>query len=185
MNAYNQLQFRFAAEAAPGPVSLGFLPEAARWSLRIEPGHNAAASEIFGLQLPSRIGESARSGSRRALCLGPDEWTLWADESEAGAVEAAFAELYADTAHSLVSISDREIGLFLEGPEAAALLSVGCTIDLDQVAPGSGKRTILDGVQVVLFREAPERWTLEVWRSYLPHVWELLNTANRELAAGL
>jgi sarcosine oxidase, subunit gamma len=185
MNAYNQLQFKLAATTAPGPVSIGFLPETARFNLRIDPASLEAASEAFGLALPSRIGEASSQGSRRALCLGPDEWILWAGEAEGGAIEDAFASLYDTAPNSLVSVSDREIALFLQGPEAATLLSVGCPIDLDRIAPGSGKRTVIDNVQVVLFREAAERWTLEVWRSFLPHVWELLNTANRELAAGL
>jgi sarcosine oxidase, subunit gamma len=185
MNAYNQLQFGLATKAASGPVSLGFLPETARFSLRIDPDHLAAASDAFGLALPARIGEACAEGARRALCLGPDEWILWAAEAEESAVEDAFASLAETLPHSLVSVSDREVALFLEGPEAATLLSVGCPIDLSRIAPGSGKRTVLDTVQVVLFREAPDRWAVEVWRSFLPHVWELLNTANRELAAGL
>jgi sarcosine oxidase, subunit gamma len=185
MNAYNQLQFKLAATTAPGPVLIGFLPENARFSLRIYPAELAAASDAFGLALPTRIGEVSSQGSRRALCLGPDEWILWADEAEGAAIEDAFASLYGTVPNSLVSVSDREIALFLQGPAATTLLSVGCPIDLDRIAPGSGKRTVIDNVQVVLFREAAERWTLEVWRSFLPHVWELLNTANRELAAGL
>ena len=185
MTAYNQLQFKLAASTAPGPVSIGFLPETARFSLRIAPADLAAASDAFGLALPTRIGEVSSQGSRRALCLGPDEWILWADEAEGTAIEDAFASLYGTVPNSLVSVSDREIALFLEGPDAATLLAAGCPTDLDRIAPGSGKRTVIDNVQVVLFREGPERWNVEVWRSFLPHVWELLNTANRELAAGL
>jgi sarcosine oxidase, subunit gamma len=173
------------AEPAPGPVSLRFLPQVARWSLRIDPAHLPAASETFGVRLPARIGEIAASGSRRALCLGPDEWVLWADEAEAEGIEAASAALYADTAHSLVSTSDREVAVEAAGPDSLTLLSVGCPIDLARIPVGSGKRTVIDNVQVVLVREAPDRWTLDVWRSFAPHLWDLLNTGNRELAAGL
>ena len=185
MDVHTQLKSRQAVQATPGPMSLGFLPAVARFSLRIAPADLATASNAFGFELPSRIGEASGKGSRRALCLGPDEWLLWAGEAEQGAIEEAFAASYGAAPHSLVSIGDREVGLFVEGPEAATLLSVGCPIDLDRLAVGSGKRTVFDGVQVVLFRESAERFTLEVWRSFVPHVWELLNTANRELIAGL
>jgi sarcosine oxidase subunit gamma len=191
MNVETQLKSRPAqraaqpAQATPGPISLGFLPEAARFSLRIAPADLAAASKAFGLALPPRVGEASEKGGRRALCLGPDEWLLRAGEAEQATIEEAFAAIYGIAPHSLVSIGDREIGLFVEGPEAATLLSVGCPIDLDRLAVGSGKRTVFDGVQVVLFRESAERFTLEAWRSFVPHVWELLNTANRELIAGL
>lgn len=188
MNVQTQLKSRpaeRAAQAAPGPTSLGFLPAAARFSLRIAPADLAAASGAFGLALPSRIGEASEEGGRRALCLGPDEWLLRAGEAEQETVEEAFAAIYGVAPHSLVSIGDREIGLFVEGPEAATLLSVGCPIDLDRLAVGSGKRTVFDGVQVVLFREGAERFTLEASRSFVPHVRALLDTASRELIAGL
>ncbi len=122
---------------------------------------------------------------RRALCLGPDEWVLTAAGTDRDAIAAAFAALYADLPHSLVEISDREIAVTLEGPEAVTLLTVGCPVDVEGFAVGAGARTIFDGVQVVLYRDAPDRFTLEVWRSFLPHVLDLLETANRELATGL
>jgi len=171
--------------ASAGPVSLTVQPETARFNLRIDPGHLAGASDAFGLSLPSVIGQGAEDGPRRALCLGPDEWVLSAAESDRDAIAAAFAALYADLPHSLVEISDREIAVTLEGADAATLLTVGCPVDVEGFAVGSGARTILDGVQVVLYRNASDRFTLEVWRSFLPHVLALLRTANRELATGL
>ncbi len=168
-----------------GPVALTVRPEAARFNLRIDPAHLAAAGDAFGVALPPAIGGGAEDGTRRALCLGPDEWVLTAAESDRGGVAAAFAGLYAGLPHSLVDISDREIAVTLEGPQAATLLSVGCPVDVGSFAVGTGARTVFDGVQVVLYRDAPDRFTLEVWRSFLPHVLDLLRTGNRELAAGL
>ena len=43
----------------------------------------------------------------------------------------------------------------------------------------------IDSAQVVLTREAEDRFRLEVWRSFAPHVRALLTTATAELAAGL
>ena len=50
---------------------------------------------------------------------------------------------------------------------------------------GTGARTVFDTAQVVLTREADDRFTLTVWRSFAPHVRALLALAERELAAGL
>ena len=50
---------------------------------------------------------------------------------------------------------------------------------------GSGARTVFDTAQVVVTREAEDRFHLTVWRSFLPHVRALLDIAQRELAAGL
>jgi sarcosine oxidase subunit gamma len=165
------------------PVALTVAPEAARFNLRIDPGQLAPASEAFGLALPPRIGAGAQGGARRALCLGPDEWVLSATEQDRDAIVAAFAGLGAP--HSLVETSDREIAVTIEGAAAAEALSVGCPADVARMEVGAGARTVFDGVQVVLYRDAPDRFTLEVWRSFLPHVLDLLETANREFAIGL
>ena len=62
---------------------------------------------------------------------------------------------------------------------------MGCPADVAGFDVGTGARTIFDGVQVVLYRDGLDRFTMEVWRSFLPHVLGLLNIGNRELAAGL
>lgn len=184
-SAQPTLQSRLAAVALDGPVTVTFLPEEMRFSLRIGAANRAAAAEAFGNALPTSIGEMSAAGAgRRALCLGPDEWVLYAPESEGKAMADAFATRYADAPHSLVDISDREIALSLEGANVTTLLSVGCPADPRSIPVGEGRRTVFDGVTVVLHREAEERFRMEVWRSFLPHVWDLLNTANRELASG-
>ena len=74
--------------------------------------------------------------------------------SRHAAIASAFAGLYADLPHSLVEISDREIAVTLEGPEATTLLTVGCPVDVAGFDVSTGARTIFDGVQVVLYRDA-------------------------------
>jgi sarcosine oxidase subunit gamma len=70
--------------------------------------------------------------------------------------------------HSLVEVSDRQIGLVVAGPEAEAVLSVGCPLDLDQTAfpVGMCTRTVLSKAEIVLWRTAPDTFHLEVWRSF-------------------
>ena len=86
---------------------------------------------------------------------------------------------------SAVEVSDREITFALEGPAVLDLLATGCPRDLARMPVGSGARTVFDTVQVVLTREAEDRFHLTVWRSFVPHVRALLDIAQRELAAGL
>lgn len=167
-----------------GPVALAILPDAAKFSLRVAAGDGNAASGAFGAALPLRIGASAVVGLRTALCLGPDEWTLYTDMDDAPALQAAFASLYAEAPHSLTDISDREVSVAITGPLAAELLSTGCPRDVEAVPVGSGTRTIFDTVQIVLTRQTDTEYRIEVWRSYFPHVWALLNKANRELGSG-
>lgn len=166
------------------PVAIAILPPVARFNLRIRSADIAAASKAFGVTLPGRIGQGAHEGDRSAWALGPDEWLLHAPEAEAPGIAAAFASIRAEAPHSLVDISDREIAIAVEGTRAEELLAAGCPIDLRRLAPGDAKRTIFDTAQIVLLRDATDRFRIEIWRSFAPHVEDLLHTVNAELASG-
>lgn len=181
MNVHNAAQFA----AATAAVSVTDLPRVARFSLRTGPAGRAAVAEAIGLTLPARIGERQLSGKRSALCLGPDEWVLHAEEAESTALAAALADLSVRLPISVVDIGDHEIALAVEGPAALDLLATGCPLDLARMAVGAGTRTVFDTVQVVLTREAEDRFCLEVWRSFARHVRALLAAAAEELAEGL
>ena len=178
MNAHSRL-------AAKGPVQIDRLPLAARFSLRLAMADRAAVSAALGLELPERIGQITTSASRRAICLGPDEWQLDDDAGAAGNIRSALATIYAAHPHSLVEITDREVTFRLSGPRSAELVSVASPRDPALMAPGTGARTIFDVAQAVLIREADDTFTLTIWNSFIPHVSELLDVANTELAVGL
>jgi len=164
------------APAAAG-VTIAELPPTTRISLRL------ADPAAAGLGLPTTVGARSTEGNRSALCLGPDEWLLEAPEAERDALLATLAGVAAP--HSAVEVSDREITYALEGPAVLDLLATGCPRDLARMPVGAGARTVFDTAQVVLTREADDRFHLTVWRSFAPHVRSLLDIAARELAAGL
>jgi sarcosine oxidase subunit gamma len=172
----NTMTARFAL------VTITELPPAARIALRLADREAAAAA--LGLDLPTRIGTRAVAGERSALCLGPDEWVVEAPAAD-DALTATLADLATRAPLSAVEVSDREITLALEGPGVLDLLATGCPRDLAKLPVGDGTRTVFDTVQVVLTREAEDRFHLTVWRSFAPHVRALLDLAARELAAGL
>ncbi|HRO12012.1 MAG TPA: sarcosine oxidase subunit gamma family protein [Amaricoccus sp.] len=130
-----------------------------------------------GLALPAKIGTRSAEGG------GPDEWLIEAPEADRAALLGALAGIAA--ANSAVEVSDRELTYRLEGPAVLDLLATGCPRDLARMPTGSGARTVFDTAQVVLTREADNRFHLTVWRSLAPHVRALLDIAARELAAGL
>ena len=165
------------------PVTLTPLAPAARFSLRLRPENAPAVTETLGAALPTRIGQMSVAGGRRALCLGPDEWLLLAEEADGAALAAAFAGL--DTPHALANLSDRELAWTLEGSGVLDLLATGCPLDLARMPVGTGTRTVFDTVQVVLIREAGTRFRLEAWRSFAPHLETLFALARRELALGI
>ena len=88
--------------------------------------------------------------------------------------------------HSLVDIGHASTGLVIEGPQATAVLSHGCPLDLSIAAfPVSMcTRTILGKAQIVLWRTAEETFRVEMGRSFGAYVRRFLEEARREHVAG-
>lgn len=126
--------------------------------------------ELLGRNLPEKIGTSRDE----AVCLGPDEWLL----------RAPIGTKIPDGAGqpvAIVDISERAISLVLEGPRAIEVLCSGCPRDLARMAVGEGRRTVFEGVEIVLLRTAEQRWELDVWRSFAPWLHLALVTAASHL----
>lgn len=179
------------ALAARGPLDGATLPDGeafalspaprtARLSLRGDAAVAQAAAGAFGAALPARPGV-ASAGSRAALWLGPDEWLLVAEGEEPDALAAVLAAAIGDRPHSLVDVSQRQIGLDVAGPLAARALSAGCPLDLREAAfpVGFATRTMLAKSEIVLWRRGPNAYRVEVWRSFADYVAAFLAEAAR------
>lgn len=166
-----------------GPLDGTALPDGSRLSVRVAPPFArsilrggpdlvAAAAPLLGLTLPTAPNCVAQGpdGTQTAIWLGPDEWLLIAS---AGSTAAALrAPALAAVPHSLIDVSHRQIGLVLSGPLAARVLSAGCPLDLrlSALPPGMATRTIFLKSEIVLWRQADERFHIEVWRSFAPYL---------------
>lgn len=168
--------------AASRAATVTELPPVTRFSLRGRGEAVVALSAALGVDLPGRVGARAQAGVRDVLCLGPDEWMIHAPETDADAIAAACADV--DAPHALVDVSDRELSYAITGPQAAEVLTLGCPRDPGSIAVGEGRRTVFDGATVILWRDGPDDFRMDVWRSFVPHVTHLLATGCRELALG-
>ena len=159
-------------------------PPAARFILRGGESVRVACGMAFGVDPPSRLGPAGGSEGRAALWLGPDEWLLIADGADATDIGGVLESVLDGTAHSLVDVSHRQIGLIASGPAAARVLNAGCPLDLDPKAfpVGMATRTLYDKAEVVLWRRAQTMFHIEVWRSFAPHVAASLTDAARGAA---
>ena len=152
---------------------------ATRLALRAGADAIGTLSLAFGLELPQRPKTSASVAGRHALWLGPDEWLLIAEGEDGARLAPALGEALGRRPHSLVDVSQRQIGLDLSGPLARRALSAGCPLDLrDRAFPdGSATRTMLAKSEIVLWRRAPARYRVEVWRSFADYVASFLEEA--------
>jgi sarcosine oxidase, subunit gamma len=146
-------------------------PPAARFILRGSEAVRVACGMVFGAELPSRLG-LASEGERAALWLGPDDWLLIAEKADAGTIAEVLESVLEGTAHSLVDVSHRQIGLVASGPAAARVVNAGCPLDLGLKAfpVGFATRTLFDKAEIVLWRRAEAAFHIEVWRSFAPYL---------------
>ena len=156
----------------------------ARFLVRGREAAIEAATAAFGVALPREACRSAEAGDRAALWLGPDEWLLIAPEADGPAIEAAFREIAAP--HSLVDVSHRNTGLVLSGTKVGLVINSGCPLDLDLAAfpVGMCTRTLMNKAEIVLWHRAPDRFHVELWRSFAGYVHDFLADAALEFSVG-
>ena len=170
------LAARSPLEGLAIPAGLRFTlaeaPPAARFILRGGEAVRVACGMVFAAEPPSRLGSAGEGAGRAALWLGPDEWLLLADGGEAAAIGETLESVLEGTAHSLVDVSHRQIGLIASGPASARVLNAGCPLDLDPHAfpVGFATRTLFEKVEIVLWRRAETTFHVEVWRSFAPYL---------------
>ena len=161
------------------------LPFIGKFSLRCKEPMRADLGQAIGMDLPTRIGGNAQSGTRRVICVSPDEWMIHCGENEREDITRMCADVYEAACHSLVDISFREVGVSISGQQSATLLSMFCARDFSKIAVGGGVRTLFDNVQIVLIRDTAQDYHLYAWRSFYPHLRNLLQVGESELAIGL
>lgn len=174
-----------AARARAIPAAeLGLLPDAAKLVLRGRPAAVAAADRAFGLDLPRAACRFNARGGRTAFWLGPDEWLLQAVGEDPAVLFDGLGQALSGEAHSLVDVSHRSDAFALSGPKSAYVLNHGCPLDLSAAAfpVGMCTRTLIGKATVILSRPEPDMFHVDVWRSFAPYVWQLLDEARGELA---
>jgi sarcosine oxidase, subunit gamma len=179
-----------AARRAPAPKAaawLKVLAPATRFSFNGDAAARAAVTPIWGTEFSEEACRATVDSTRATLWLGPDEYLLL--DTTANSPDAA-AALFDDlentlsgVPHALVDISHRQFSLEVAGPQASAILSGACPLDLDlsEFPVGMCTRTVLAKADIVLWRKREDVFHLEVWRSFADYVSGILT----EIAAGL
>ncbi|CAN5332299.1 sarcosine oxidase subunit gamma [soil metagenome] len=174
----------FAAVAPEIPdATLAVLPDAARLSFRGRQSTFDAAGDAFGMALPREACRFNSDGDRTAFWLGPDEWLLQSVGEDPAALLATVSAKLVGQPSSVVDVSHRSQGFSIAGPQAAYVLNHGCPLDLSLSAfpVGMCTRTVYAKATIMLSRPAPDVFHIDVWRSFAPYVWQLLDEARSEL----
>ena len=165
------------------PVAIGMAAPATRFIFRGPPEAARLAGGAFGCALPVEACRAKHADDRAALWLGPDEWLLLAPDSvDPAELGAAIAGAVASVPHAAVDVSHRQVGLEVAGADAPALINAGCPLDLDLRAfpVDMSTRTVLGKADVTLWRQAEDRFRIEVARSFAPYLMAFLRNAQAD-----
>jgi sarcosine oxidase subunit gamma len=164
-------------------ATLALLPDAAKLLFRGRPSAIEAAGKAFGIALPREACRFAVKERRSIFWLGPDEWLLQANGERVDQTLECLVKSLADHPHSLVDVSHRSDSFALHGPRSDYVLNHACPLDLSISAfpVGMCTRTVLGKATVMLSRPEIQTFHVDVWRSFAPYVWQLLDEARGEL----
>jgi sarcosine oxidase subunit gamma len=140
------------------------------------------AGDAVGMVFPSALCASTM-GARGILWQGPDEYLVLVPKEEKPKLSSAIGEALVGVPHSLVDVSHRNVALLIEGDRVELLLATGIMLDLSlaKFPVGMTTRTLFGKADVTLWRQAPDRFHLEMWRSLAPYVVGLLGEGARGL----
>lgn len=174
--------------AAP-PARAARLSEAASGSRFALQGEGEALRRVAGLcgvAVPAAVNRADTSPAGRALLrLGPDEYLFLVEGDDHASLAAQLDAALTVEPASLVDVSDRQIGLRLDGEGAALALNAGVPLDLDiEAFPiAMATRTLFEKAEIVLWRVGADSFRIEVARSFAPYLRALIDLALRENAA--
>ena len=176
-----QAAARVAPLGAGTLVAVGLAAPVSRFSFRGASDAAATCGAAFGCTLTHDVCRAVEQGDRAALWLGPDEWLLLSPEAGTATVFKAIETALGEMPHALVDISHRQVGFDIAGGAAAVVLNSGCPLDLSLASfpVGMSTRTVLAKSDIVLWRRAPDRFRLEVNRSFANYVAGYLRMAER------
>ncbi len=158
--------------SASGVAHLVEATIAARLVLRAPVEVAARMLAASGLENPTGINRAIRTAAGSSLQLGPDEWLVLAASGPAGELAAAMAAAAGAASHALLDVSERSVAMTLEGPRVEDVLAAGCPLPLEiqAFAVGRATRTLWAKAEIVLWRQEPRRFHIEVARSFAPYL---------------
>ncbi len=166
-----------------GTTSVRWSETECRLSLRAKPEALTTISAATELDIPKTIGQRSTDVQMEVACIGPDEWMILCPTLDGARLTAALADIYPNAPHSLTDISEREVTIAVSGSAAKELLTLGIARDLDSFEVGEVRRTIMQDIQIVLWRDGENAFRIDVWRSFADHLFSFLETGLREIEA--
>ena len=171
-----------------GENTLAELPWCGKILLRGDPSNSRLvrkASSVLGADLPADPNTLTQGSDRTVYWMGPNEWLIHCAMDDVTDLVAKLRDALDGIHHAIVDVSDYYTVLELKGPDAAALLSRGCPMDLHAEAfvPGTCAQTRFGHASILLHRNSETEFKIQVRWSYTEYVWDYIESATAGLKA--
>ncbi|WP_321449953.1 sarcosine oxidase subunit gamma family protein [uncultured Cohaesibacter sp.] len=146
----------------------------------------AAVKNLIGASLPLKPCSSQEKGAVAVLWMGPDEWLIIANETDALKPLPEMALALAEYHCALVDISNSKVMLSLSGPSSRDVLSKGCSIDFysNEWRKGLCVNSLYARCDVTIWQRATrDHYTILVKNSFSDYVSDYLLDAMSEYNA--
>jgi methylglutamate dehydrogenase subunit D len=167
----------FERQSALGKVS----GEVRGWALLQAAAFHSTHTELreamrtaLGTELPAAIGQVIRANGRLLLKTGAEQYWIVMPEAD------EFAPDIPAQMGAITSLSHSRTCMFIEGPEAAAVLAKGVPLDFhpDVFQVDHFALTGIHHTPVLIHRSAENRYEIYALRTYALTVWEWLTDAS-------
>lgn len=143
-----------------------------------------ALRDVIGCALPIEPCRLVRSGDVVAW-LAPDRWLVASHDRTGAVLTEALRTRLASGAAIAHDVTDGLAVIDVAGSDARTLLAAACGLDLHPraISVAHVARTLIAGVDAVVYRVEPEGFRLHVGRPVAHHAWSWLSAALDEFAA--
>ena len=134
--------------------------------------------QALGQELPLEP-NTMTSGEHSVYWLGPDEWLVQTDSGNREKIVAQLESSLASMHAAVNDLSDGNVVIELIGTDVIDVLAQGCTLDFDGFPVGHCAQTGLGKTGVLLRRDAADRFTVIVRRSFSAYLRQWLDHAGQ------
>jgi methylglutamate dehydrogenase subunit D len=136
-----------------------------------------AARSLLGVELPAQARSVVTAGARRLMKTGPE--TFWIVSPDSEDVTTAMRAVVGPGLGAVTPLSCSRTRIYIEGVEAANVLSMGIALDFHRSIFRIGHFAMagLHHTAVLVHRSGEERYELYVLRSFALWTWEWLTDA--------
>ncbi len=128
--------------------------------------------DVLGIPLTMRVNHAQINKKISLLCLGPDEWMIWADDKHKQDILKSLQEAVKEKSAALVDVSDYYTIIRLDAEHSVDILTAACPLDLETIKVDECAQSHYANTAILLHRVGNTTcFDIQVRRSFADYLW--------------